>query len=179
MSKTTEIPTTFMVIDGKIAEITAEDIREGFRACTTLTSVNSLHLPASITSAAFDLESNARDQGHLPADSNNNTEKRGPVGVGCTRKDYMTHQDIAAATAQKLPDSKYILADISDEEWREVQTVWGTYRIDSPVTLILRKGGSTHRVVDEQGVVHCYAAPETGNSILRWKAKEGKEPVRF
>lgn len=84
----------------------------------------------------------------------------------------------AKASAMKLPVD-YTEADISDEVWREVQLTVGSYRINNPVTLIMRKGGSTHRVVDASGVVHCYAAPETGKSILRWKAKEGAVPVRF
>ena len=92
----------------------------------------------------------------------------------------LTHSEIMAAeaTAQKLPDSEYIKADISDEEWREVQTPFMSYRINHPVTLIIRKGGSTHRVVDEDGVVHCYASPETGRTVLRWKAKNDV-PVSF
>jgi hypothetical protein len=83
------------------------------------------------------------------------------------------------ASAQKLPDSKYIEADISDEVWREVELSGGIkYRIDNPVRLIIRKGGSTHRVVDATGVVHCYAAPETGNSIIRWYTGKSN-PVKF
>lgn len=93
----------------------------------------------------------------------------------------LTHKEIIAAedSAQKLPDSQYIKADLSDEAWREVQTHLGTYRIEEPITLVIRKGGSTHRVIDANGVVHCYASPETGKSIIRWKNKEGKVPVQF
>lgn len=92
----------------------------------------------------------------------------------------MEHQDVIESTAQKLPDAEYVKADISDEAWREVETSEGLkIRIQNPVTLIFRRGGSTHRVVNEEGVVYCYAAPETGKSILRWLAKDGKAPVRF
>ena len=84
-----------------------------------------------------------------------------------------------ASTAKKLPSGGYIEADLSDEEWREVDTFLGTYRIDAPKTLIIRKGGSTHRVIDANGIVHCYAAPETGKSVIRWKAKIGLPAVRF
>lgn len=73
----------------------------------------------------------------------------------------------------------YVTADISEEQWREVDTGGRVYRIDSPVTLVFRKGGSTHRVVDAEGVVHCYAAPETGRSVIRWKSKDGCAPIRF
>jgi hypothetical protein len=74
----------------------------------------------------------------------------------------------------------YVQADISDEEWRVVVYPDGShYVIPDPVTLIYRKGGSTHRVIDKNGVVHCYAAPETGKSVIQWKAREGKPAVRF
>lgn len=96
-----------------------------------------------------------------------------------SRKRKLTHVQVAEATAQKLPNSKYITADISDEEYRTIVTKEQTYKIENPVTLIFRKGGSTHRVVDANGLVHCYPAPETGKSILQWKAKEGKSPVRL
>ena len=55
------IAKAFMVVDGEIVEITEEHIRECFRNCTTLTTLSSFQMPDSITSAAFDLESN--DQG--------------------------------------------------------------------------------------------------------------------
>lgn len=78
-----------------------------------------------------------------------------------------------------LPEDKYIVSDISAEQWREVDTGDRRYRIEKPQVLIIRKGGSTHRVVDSEGVAHCYASPESGKTILRWKNKEGKTPVNF
>ena len=85
----------------------------------------------------------------------------------------MTHKEIIEASAQVLPDSEYIKADISDEIWREILflTTKIIYVIDRPVTLIIRKGGKTHRVIDEDGVVHCYVAPESGLSVIRWKTR--------
>ena len=51
-----EIPLGYMVVDGKIVGITAEHIQEGFRNCTTLTSLESIHMSQdSVTSAAFDM----------------------------------------------------------------------------------------------------------------------------
>ena len=86
----------------------------------------------------------------------------------------------AINSAQKLPDSQYITADISDELWREVHLSSGLkLRIDNPATLIIRKGGSTHRVVDSDGVVYCYVAPETGHSYIKWMARPSKPAVRF
>ena len=78
-----------------------------------------------------------------------------------------------------LEPANYQEHDISEEEWREVETGGRTYRIANPQKLILRKGGSTHRVVDADGVVHCYAAPETGKSVVRWKSRPGTPHVRF
>lgn len=69
--------------------------------------------------------------------------------------------------------------DISDEEWREYDFGGRTYRIDKPVKLFLRVGGTTHRVVDSEGVVHC--APTVGQDgcVLRWKNFDTDEPVQF
>ena len=91
----------------------------------------------------------------------------------------MNYQEVLTSIAQSLPDDKYIKANISGEEWREVETVNGTYRIENPIALIIKIGGKTHRVVDSEGIVHCYVAPESGRSILRWKPREGTPSVQF
>ena len=54
--------------------------------------------------------------------------------------------------------------DISKELWREYD--WPArfsfpYRIENPVKLFIRPGGSTHRVVDSEGIVHC--VPSVGD----------------
>jgi hypothetical protein len=78
--------------------------------------------------------------------------------------------------------------DISDEEWREYDFIFNdghsdavvrVYHIDNPKTLFMRKNGSTHRVLDEGGVVHCIPAPGRYNCVLRWKTKVGADPVKF
>jgi hypothetical protein len=74
--------------------------------------------------------------------------------------------------------------DLSDEEYREYQVVGQeqAYRINAPQMLWYREGGSTHRVLDADGVVHCVAFPASLNGIpvvLRWKPKAGVEPVAF
>jgi|GEM_PF-3137536 len=94
-------------------------------------------------------------------------------------KCYAIVQQETPSIPQKLPDTTYTSSDISDEEYRVVITNDLVHRIDNPKTLVLRKGGSTHRVIDQQGLVHCYAAPETGKSILQWKARPGKQDVIF
>lgn len=104
--------------------------------------------------------------------------KKMDLGNNSKQQRKVTHQQVVEACVQRV-SGDYVFADISEEEWREVQTSYGTYRIMDPVTLIVRRGDSTHRVVGADGVVHCYAAPETGMSILRWKARDGAPPVRF
>lgn len=96
-----------------------------------------------------------------------------------TKPHALTHE--AVASAMNLPDGDCIVADISDELYREIVVI-GTghvYRISNPVSLVIRKGGFTHRVVDVEGVVHCYPAPHTALTVLRWKAKSGLPPVKF
>jgi len=41
--------------------------------------------------------------------------------------------------------------------------------INKPKTLYLRPGGSTHRVVDANGITHCLPAPGVNGCVLRWK----------
>lgn len=76
-------------------------------------------------------------------------------------------------------------SDLSAEEWREYE--FGpqgdqhrvTYRIANPKTLYHRPGGSTHRVVDAEGVVHCLPVPGSCGCVLRWKTRAGNGPVQF
>ena len=69
--------------------------------------------------------------------------------------------------------------DISHEEWREYEWEGKRYRIDNPKTLYLRPGGTTHRVVDEGGVVHCVPAVGRLGCVLRWRCQDGFDPVQF
>jgi hypothetical protein len=63
--------------------------------------------------------------------------------------------------------------DISHDEWREYDFNGRIYRIESPKKLLIRPGGSTHRVVDAEGITHCAPAPGTGDCVLRWKNPAG------
>lgn len=72
--------------------------------------------------------------------------------------------------------------DISHELWREYE--WPArmsfpYRINAPVKLFIRPGGSTHRVVDSDGVVHCVPSVGVEGCVLRWKNPEGTPSVNF
>lgn len=56
-TRSASIAKAFMVVDGKIVEITEKHINEGFRNCKSITTLSSFQFPDSITSVAFDLES--------------------------------------------------------------------------------------------------------------------------
>jgi hypothetical protein len=75
---------------------------------------------------------------------------------------------------------------ITDEAYREYEYPAGptaertiTYRIDNPVLLVERPGGTTHRVVDAHGIVHCHPAPGYLGCALRWKPRDSSNPVQF
>jgi hypothetical protein len=69
--------------------------------------------------------------------------------------------------------------DISSEMWREYDWNGRIYRIEFPKELVIRTGGSTHRVVDNQGVVHCVPSVGVMGCVVRWKSKDGLPPVAF
>lgn len=69
------------------------------------------------------------------------------------------------------------LKDISTEAWREYEFGGRTYRIDNPKTLYV--GNTTHRVVGEDGIVHCVPAPGRYGCVLRWIGKDGGPDVSF
>ena len=74
---------------------------------------------------------------------------------------------------------KLLEFDITCEMWREYLFPQAKYRIDNPVKLFLREGGTTHRVLDSNGVVHCLPAPGFNGCALRWKNREGESPCNF
>lgn len=76
-------------------------------------------------------------------------------------------------------EDKLTDTDITTEEYREYEFYGRVYRIDNPQLLIMKKGGTTHRVLDNNGVVHCVPGPGTNGCVLRWKSKEGCPPVAF
>jgi len=60
--------------------------------------------------------------------------------------------------------------DISEEDCREYDVVGRAepYRINAPVALVLRSGGTSHRIVDEAGVTHCVPFGGNSGTVLRW-----------
>ncbi len=69
--------------------------------------------------------------------------------------------------------------DISKERWREYDWNGRIYRINAPAELFLRPGGSTHRVVDMNDVVHCVPSVGVMGCVLRWENKDHNHPVNF
>jgi len=69
--------------------------------------------------------------------------------------------------------------NITTEKFREYDFGGRIYRIDNPVDLYTREGGTTHRVVDSNGIVHCIPAPGVAGCVLRWQNKNKKVPVNF
>jgi hypothetical protein len=59
------------------------------------------------------------------------------------------------------------------ELWREYDFSGRVYRLDNPQRLYYRSGGTTHRVIDKDGIAHCLPAPGEKGCVLRWKMKEG------
>lgn len=91
-------------------------------------------------------------------------------------------------------DTTLIKRSIDGEIWREYE--WDeirqnkigdlyrtgeriTYRIINPVLLFIRPGGTTHRVVDSEGIAHCVPAVGLLGCVIRWKNPADSEPVNF
>lgn len=73
-----------------------------------------------------------------------------------------------------------IQGDLQDEEYREYLFANGTvYRIKSPKTLYFHRGGSTHRVLDNEGIVHIVPSVGINGTVLRFKPKNVEAPVQF
>lgn len=69
--------------------------------------------------------------------------------------------------------------DLSTEAWREYDFGGRVYRIENPVTLYSRSGGTTHRVVTADNIIHCVPAPGVSGCVLRWSVKAGAPSVSF
>lgn len=68
---------------------------------------------------------------------------------------------------------------LTSEIWREYDFSGRVYRIDYPRELFLSGRGTTHRVVDHSGIVHCVPAPGQMGCVLRWSPKNADNPVQF
>jgi hypothetical protein len=68
---------------------------------------------------------------------------------------------------------------LQEELWREYDFDGRVYRIEYPQTLTYNEGGTTHRVTDLGGIVHCVPRPGLNGCVLRWAVKEGYNEVGF
>lgn len=68
---------------------------------------------------------------------------------------------------------------LETEEYREYDFNGRVYKIEYPKSLITIDNGTTHRVVDQSGIVHCVPAPGFCGCVLRWKSKDGLDAVAF
>lgn len=66
-----------------------------------------------------------------------------------------------------------------NEQWREYEFFNRVYRIDNPVKLVMSANGTTHRIVGQDGTVHCVPAPGYNGCVLRWQSNDAKKPVHF
>lgn len=86
-----------------------------------------------------------------------------------------TKSDPTAEYADKPALLKPI--DLGSEQYRIYTYKDGAkFRINAPVSLYLLDGGSSHRVVDRDGVTH---RPARGWVGISWKAKDGLHPFDF
>ena len=73
--------------------------------------------------------------------------------------------------------------DLTKEEYREYDFGTGqchrTYRIHDPKQLFIGPGGTTHRIVGQDGTVHCVPAPGFHGCVLRWENLDSSTPVNF
>lgn len=94
---------------------------------------------------------------------------------------HCRHCDGTGKATNPKKDKSMSEKDITCEEWREYDLPGRTtaYRINRPKLLITREGGSCHRVLDAEGVVHCLPAPGNSGCVLRWKSINATKPVNF
>lgn len=98
-------------------------------------------------------------------------------------QDYRDEVDDSGIEAviqfENLPEIPGLkLSDISCERYREYDFVDRVYRINNPIALYFRPGGSTHRIVDVDGTSHCVAFPGK-STVLRWVNFDLSVPVNF
>ena len=97
----------------------------------------------------------------------------------------MSEVRLATVSFDQLPKVDGLIGplDLTSEAYREyVQAAnpHEAYRINNPVALYRREGGTTHRVVDESGLVHCVPCGALHpNTIIRWRNKDITNPVNW
>jgi hypothetical protein len=84
-----------------------------------------------------------------------------------------------APTQEVEAKQDLIVRDIRGNEWREYDFGGRKYRINNPQELLYRPGGSTHRIIDAEGIVHCIPVPGEFGCVLTWKPRDPNKPVSF
>jgi hypothetical protein len=99
-----------------------------------------------------------------------------PIATNTTWAGGTIHPTVVNQTA-----SNVVEYDLTTELWREYDTPGRAepYRIENPQKLYFRTGGTTHRVVDADGQVHCVPAVGYFGTVLRWASKDAAKPVNF
>jgi hypothetical protein len=80
-------------------------------------------------------------------------------------------------------ENQLISNDLSGEEYREYHFGKGgdhwVHRIDGPKTLYRRSGGTTHRVLDAEGLVHIVPCIGPMGCVVTFKPRDSANPVQF
>lgn len=78
-----------------------------------------------------------------------------------------------------------VAKDLSGELWREYEfgpagtDMRTVYRIPNPVLLLYWPDGTTHRIVDSEGVVHLLPRQGLDGCVIRWRNKPGLPAAQF
>lgn len=91
--------------------------------------------------------------------------RKEPIDAVAAERKYLTFSDL-----DEVPNLE--LRNIEFEVYREYDFSGRVYRISDPVGLYYRAGGTTHRIVDKNGVTHCVPAPGVNDCVLRWVSKD-------
>ena len=69
----------------------------------------------------------------------------------------------------------YSVSSLEDEHYREYLVEGDWVKVENPQVLVIRRGGTTHRVLDDKGVVWCFSI----KLPFRWKNKNNDIPILF
>lgn len=75
------------------------------------------------------------------------------------------------AKGLSLDRNKYFVHSTTDELYREYVFLpdMHVYKIAFPIVLIIRAGGTTHRIIDSEGITHC--VPFRPGVVVRWNSE--------
>ena len=94
-------------------------------------------------------------------------------------KEAIVQAGTELATDDEKLGQDLLRRDISCEKWREYIFGGVVYRIDKPRKFYYREGGTTHRVLDDKGIVHIVPAPGMFGCAIRYEPENPAKPVNF